>query len=496
MSLLILGIFLGSAFQVLANHDPANPVFCGDGVYETSEQNQNTGFYCPTDNRAFRNCSNGNGSWNEGESCLTPINVKGVCSFAGCRPFLEEFQNRLPATITTDKREYRSGEAVTVTAYDPGLLTAPNISSRAFLKRVNPDGSKTYLVKFCGGKCDGTDAFPGGGHEKWEGLVNEHPGVLNAKSPFVFESRMYGPNPTTISYPPDFLYTSSFAVREAGTYTVEFVSVYGKWVESQPFTVGGEQYLAVVPSNIALLPDQETEVKAFWVSVGPNGKRDAVEGSMNLYFDKNGKVVGLEKTDDQIREAASVTWTLNGQSDAEIVSQNSTTLRLRPLPKGNSIDPVKGVISKAVKAVERTATGTGTSGTSTSFIFPLAYAQEDPPPQAEANVIHPWINEVYVSAFENFNNVEFIKRGQQDVNGLVIIDNTVPTDQLKNKILASAEVAPKEIAPQLVERGTVLYVRSYDIDDRAKTIDTGDTTDEPIGGDNSGSPLEIGRAHV
>lgn len=224
-SILFLSVFSISLLfisgEVYAGHRTPQP-FCGDGVFEITEKEDESST-CPWDSPKRLFCKD----WRDnqyplGQPCYASLpnqEPHGICGWPRkCRPDLLGI-SPLATTISLNPNKANVGERVTVTVFDP-KREGTAITSTAFLKRIESNGSKEYLVNFCGGMCIGGIAKD----QYWDQL---NWGQLT--------NRVAGPLRQTASKD---TFEGSLTIQEPGTYIVEVITAFGRRLESAPLVIG------------------------------------------------------------------------------------------------------------------------------------------------------------------------------------------------------------------------------------------------------------------
>lgn len=224
-------------------------IFCGDGVLADAEAE-----VCRRDDPEKFVCIENKIEYAIGERCRNLFGIEGICSsILECAPVLLQYDSHI-SSINISSSVVKQGEPVTVTIYDPG--SSVRITDRAFLKRVRSDGSKEYLMNFCGGYCSGSSI---GKEQEWEGIAQ--PSGFERQT---LELRSIGKQVLFTGSKGSrfeegenaFMHEGEIRILEPGAYTVEFIDIFGARKESEEFFVSGEVIEGTVEDGHGLpVPD-------------------------------------------------------------------------------------------------------------------------------------------------------------------------------------------------------------------------------------------------
>lgn len=214
---------------VIEQRDPyIHPPYERDGQFKGEYQvpSENEEHTCWWDNDIWEPCN----PWNEDE--IYTIKAGDVCGYNefyqsnerctnnGCKPIAPELE-ATPPRVEVNGNDFSDTDVIHVTLYDPGNLSS-DVGHKAFLVQHMPDGSKHYIVNFCGGYCDDPTGY--GDDQYWHGIYTEHG-----------KGTAYGFS----NYEPkdDYILETSFSITEPGTYHVEFLSEFFGRIAGPPFTI-------------------------------------------------------------------------------------------------------------------------------------------------------------------------------------------------------------------------------------------------------------------
>ncbi len=234
---------------VLADHRNPNLPFCGDGKLEkTALWDETNGKYpCRLDQEHFFGCQDEETKFGIGTIC-TRQGTQGLCLRNGiCYAGLQGLVGK-KASIEVLNLTVALEEPVHIRIFDPGRGAIPNsFTNDAYVIRIEPNGSKHYMVNFCNKRApcvhynDEGSSAKGDKDGTWWGFpVYEQPGVLRKITDFSSfdeippeEEQDHWYATTTKKS----RYIGYFAFTKAGEYQVEFIDMLGNRVTSESFIV-------------------------------------------------------------------------------------------------------------------------------------------------------------------------------------------------------------------------------------------------------------------